>query len=42
VVIMVFSVKVVNTKLVSSFLIFLVLKFHDPRPNGLGVMDFIN
>jgi hypothetical protein len=37
---MVFSVNVVNTKVVDNFLILLVLKFHDPRPDGLGVIDF--
>jgi hypothetical protein len=35
-----FSVNVVNTKVVDNFLILLVLKFHDFRPNGFGVIDF--
>ena len=29
-----------NTKVVDNFLIFLVLKFYDFRPAGLGVIDF--
>ena len=29
-----------NTKVVANFRIFLVLKFHDPGPYGLGVMNF--
>ena len=39
---MMFYVNVLNTKVVDKFLIFLVLKFHDFRPNGLGVIDFMN
>ena len=39
-VIIIFSVNVVNTKVVANLLILLVLKFHDPRPYGLGVMNF--
>ena len=35
-----FSVNVVNTRIVYNFLILLVLKFHDFRPAGLGVIDF--
>ena len=35
-----FSVNMVNKKVVDNFLIFLVLKFHDFRPDGLGVIDF--
>ena len=35
-----FSVNMVNTKVVYNLLIFLVLKFHDFRPDGLGVIDF--
>ena len=31
---------VVNTKVADNFLILLVLKFHDFRPVGLGVVDF--
>jgi len=37
---MMFYVDVLNTKVVDNFLIFLVLKFHDFRPAGLGVIDF--
>ena len=37
---MMFSVDVLNTKVVDNFLIFLVLKCHDFRPDGLGVIDF--
>ena len=37
-----FSINVVNTKVVDNFLVFLVLKFHDFRPDGLGVIDFRN
>ena len=37
---MMFSVDVLNTKVVDNFLIFLFLKFHDFRPAGLGVIDF--
>jgi hypothetical protein len=29
-------------KVVAAFLILLVLKFHDHRPNSLGVMNFTN
>jgi hypothetical protein len=39
-VIMVFSVNVVNTKLVANFFILISLKFHNHRPDGLGVIDF--
>ena len=35
-----FSVSVVNTKVVDNFLILPVIKFHDFRPAGLGVIDF--
>ena len=35
-----FAVNVVNTKVVYNLLILLVLKFHDFRPDGLGVIDF--
>ena len=31
---------VVNTKVAYNFLILLFLKFHDFRPDGLGVIDF--
>ena len=34
------SVDAVNTKVTDNFLILLVLKFHDFRPDGLGVIDF--
>jgi len=37
---MIFSVDMFNTKVVDNFLILLVLKFHDFRPAGLGVIDF--
>jgi len=37
---MVFYVNMVNTKVVDNFYIFLVLKFHDFRPDGLGVIYF--
>ena len=35
-----FYVNMVNTKFVDNFLILLVLKLHDFRPAGLGVIDF--
>ena len=35
-----FSVNMVNTKVVDNFLIFSVIKFHDFRPDGLVVIDF--
>ena len=35
-----FSANMVNTKVVDNFLILLVLKFHDFRAGGLGVIDF--
>ena len=37
---MMFSVNMVNTKVVDNFLILLILKCHDFRPAGLGVIDF--
>ena len=37
---MMFSADILNTKVVDNFLILLVLKFHDFRPAGLGVIDF--
>ena len=37
---MMFSIDMLNSKVVYNFLIFLVLKFHDFRPGGLGVIDF--
>ena len=37
---MVFSIVMENTKVIANFRISLVLKFHDPRPYGLGVMNF--
>ena len=37
---MMFSVDILNTKVVDNFLVFLVLKFNDFRPAGLGVIDF--
>ena len=41
-VIMMFSMNVLNAKVVDKFHILLVLKFHDFRPAGLGVIDFIS
>jgi hypothetical protein len=38
--IMMFSVVMEDTKDVANLLIWLVLKFHDTRPYGLGVMNF--
>jgi len=38
--IIVFSVNMVNTKVVGNFLILLFLKFHDFRTIGLRVIDF--
>jgi len=35
-----FSVDMLNTKGIDNFLFFLVLKVHDFRPVGLGVIDF--
>ena len=35
-----FSINMVNTKVVDNFLIFLVLQFNDFRLAGLGVIDF--
>ena len=37
---MMFSIDMLNKKVVDNFLIFLVLKFHDLSPDGLGVIDF--
>ena len=37
---MMFSIDMLNSKVVYNFLIFLVLKFHDFRLDGLGVIDF--
>ena len=36
-----FSVVVVNTKVVANFIILLVFKFHDHRPDNLGAIDFV-
>jgi len=33
-----FAVKMVNNKVVGNFFIYLVLKFQDNRPKGLGVI----
>ena len=33
-------VDVLNTKVADNFLILLVLKFHDFKPDGLDVIDF--
>jgi hypothetical protein len=35
---MIFSMNMVNTKVVANFLIMLVLKFHDHGPDSFGVM----
>ena len=37
---MMFSIDMLNTKVVDNFLIFLVLKFYDFSPDGLGIIDF--
>ena len=37
---MMFYVDMLNRKVVDNFLIFLVLKFHDFKPDSLGVIDF--
>ena len=37
-----FSVDMLNTKVVDNFLILIFLKFHNFRPDGLGVIDFIS
>ena len=37
---MIFSIDILNTKVVYNFLILLILKFNDFRPAGLGVIDF--
>ena len=37
---MMFYVNLVHTKVVDNLLIFLVLKFYDFRPDGLGVIVF--
>jgi hypothetical protein len=39
-IIMVFSIVIENTKAVDNLLIYLVLKFYDTRPYGLGVINF--
>ena len=39
VVILVFSMDVVNTKVVGNLIILLILKFHDFRTTGLRVID---
>ena len=36
----IFYVDMLNKKIVDNFLIFLVLKIHDFRPDSLGVIDF--
>ena len=35
-----FPVDMLNTKVVYNFLFFVILKFYDFRPDGLGVIDF--
>ena len=37
---MIFSIDMLNIKVVDNFLILLVLRFHDFKPDGLGVIDF--
>ena len=37
---MMFSVDMLNTKVIDNFRIFLVLKFHDLRLDAVGVIDF--
>ena len=37
---MMFSVDMLNTKVVYNFIIHSVQKFHDFRPDNLGVIDF--
>ena len=37
---MIFSVNVLNTKVIYNLLILLVIKFYDFRLDGLGVIDF--
>jgi hypothetical protein len=39
---MMFAVVVVNTKVVVNFIIFLVFKLHNHRPDSLGVMNLTN
>ena len=40
--IMVFSIKLINNKVVDILLIYLVLNFHSHRPYGLGIMAVRN
>ena len=37
-----FSMNMVNTKVVYNFIILLMFKLHDHRPNSLGVMNLTN
>ena len=37
---MMFSIDMLTTKVLYNFFILLFLKFHDFRPDGLGVIDF--
>jgi hypothetical protein len=37
---MMFSMNVVNTKVVDNLLVLIVLEFQDHWPDGLGVIDF--
>ena len=39
---MMFYIDILNIKVVDNFLVLLVLKFHDFRPDGLKVIDFTN
>ena len=36
------AVVVVNTKVVDNFIILLVFKFHDHRPDNLGAIEFVS
>ena len=42
VMIMIFSIKIVNNKVVDNLLIYLVLNFHSHRPYGLRIMAVRN
>ena len=39
---MMFAMVVVNTKVVSNFIILLVFKFHGHRLDNLGAIDFVS
>ena len=36
------AVAVVNTKVVANFIILLLFKFHDHRPDNLGAIEFVS